>query len=126
MNALILLNVPAGVDSAAVVTEAARQVGELLSSFGVPAEMAAQVAGLLSGVPIIALVLLTKLPVLQWASPWLHHQLDPWWERNKTWALPIIAVLVSLAVTHRAELGLMAVGLHQSVMGVVRAATRKK
>lgn len=122
----MLLSIPAGVDSAAVVAEAARQVGELLGGFGVPADVAAQVAGLLSGVPIIVLVLLTRIPVIQWASPWLHHQLDPWWGRNKTWALPILAVLVSLAVTHRAELGLMAVGLHQSVMGVVRAATRKK
>lgn len=110
-----------GADSVAAVTEATRQVAEFLGGFGLPEAVVAQVTGLLSGVPVIVLVLLTRLPVLKFLSPIAHRALDPWWNANRQWAIPVVAWGVGWLVGNSPLLGFAAVGIHQTAMGAVRA-----
>lgn len=118
MSAVDSLNTVTAADTSAVVAG----VNALVAGWGIPPQIVNWLSGFLLGLPTIAVVLLTRLPIFRWIAPPLHAWLDPVWERNKTWLLPLLALLVGWIGTGNPLVGAAAVALHQIVTGVAKAA----
>lgn len=114
-------------DSLVIVTAAdsasvAAGVASLVAGWGVPAQIVQFITDLLLSLPTIAVVMLTRVPVFQWFAPTFHAWLDPVWNRNKPWLLPVLAMLAGYIGFHNPLVGALAVALHQAVTGIAKAA----